>query len=188
MTPCTWTSATISPQFTPRIWVTAILLGVGVTVLGAVIPARQAARITPLEACGRRSPRWPSADTAKPVTVGWVVLAASIPMLLFRAAGIRGYRRRVLPRRPHPDRSGAHRAAVSGAVPHHSADLAGDGRPRELQPHAAAGAGRGHGLGDPHLVGGRRVDGRVSSPRSSRGSSTTSTSRSVATSSRSPKG
>lgn len=37
-------------QFTPATWATSILLGVGVTVLAALVPARAAARITPLEA------------------------------------------------------------------------------------------------------------------------------------------
>ena len=38
------------PVFTPATWVTSILLGVGVTVAAAVLPARAAGRVTPLEA------------------------------------------------------------------------------------------------------------------------------------------
>ena len=38
------------PKFTPSTWVTSILLGIGVTVVAAIIPARAAGRVTPLEA------------------------------------------------------------------------------------------------------------------------------------------
>ena len=38
------------PLFTPATWVTSILLGVGVTVVAAIVPARAAGRVTPLEA------------------------------------------------------------------------------------------------------------------------------------------
>lgn len=38
------------PVFTPATWVTSILLGVGVTVAAALLPARAAGRVTPLEA------------------------------------------------------------------------------------------------------------------------------------------
>jgi putative ABC transport system permease protein len=38
------------PEFTVGTWATAVLLGVGVTVLAAIIPARAAGRITPMEA------------------------------------------------------------------------------------------------------------------------------------------
>lgn len=38
------------PVFTPTTWVEAIVLGVGVTVLAAVLPARAAGRVTPMEA------------------------------------------------------------------------------------------------------------------------------------------
>ena len=37
-------SASITPSYTPGTWLAAISLGMGVTVLGAVVPARQAAR------------------------------------------------------------------------------------------------------------------------------------------------
>lgn len=39
-----------APVFTPATWATSIVLGVGVTVVAALLPARAAARITPLEA------------------------------------------------------------------------------------------------------------------------------------------
>ncbi len=38
------------PVFTPATWATSILLGVGVTVAAALLPARAAGRVTPLEA------------------------------------------------------------------------------------------------------------------------------------------
>lgn len=38
------------PLFTPTTWATSILLGVGVTVVAAILPARAAGRVTPLEA------------------------------------------------------------------------------------------------------------------------------------------
>jgi putative ABC transport system permease protein len=38
------------PQFTLTTWITSILLGVGVTVLAAILPARAAGRVTPMEA------------------------------------------------------------------------------------------------------------------------------------------
>jgi putative ABC transport system permease protein len=38
------------PLFTPVTWVSSIVLGVGVTVVAAIVPARAAGRVTPLEA------------------------------------------------------------------------------------------------------------------------------------------
>lgn len=38
------------PKFTLATWITSILLGIGVTVVAAIIPARAAGRVTPLEA------------------------------------------------------------------------------------------------------------------------------------------
>jgi putative ABC transport system permease protein len=38
------------PQFTVTTWITSILLGVGVTVVAAILPARAAGRVTPMEA------------------------------------------------------------------------------------------------------------------------------------------
>jgi putative ABC transport system permease protein len=39
-----------SPKFSTSTWITSILLGVGVTVVAALLPARAAGRVTPLEA------------------------------------------------------------------------------------------------------------------------------------------
>ncbi|MEI8084302.1 MAG: ABC transporter permease, partial [Actinomycetes bacterium] len=41
-------NASVAPRYQLGTWLAAIVLGVGVTVLSAVVPARQAARITPL--------------------------------------------------------------------------------------------------------------------------------------------
>lgn len=38
------------PEFAPSTWVTSIVLGVGVTVVAALLPARAAGRVTPMEA------------------------------------------------------------------------------------------------------------------------------------------
>ncbi|HSK48190.1 MAG TPA: ABC transporter permease, partial [Coriobacteriia bacterium] len=74
----------IQPQFTPATWALAILLGVGVTVLGAIIPARQAARITPLEALRPQLAEVTERGHRKAVLVGWIVLGLSIPLLVWR--------------------------------------------------------------------------------------------------------
>ncbi len=74
----------IKPQFTAANWATAIVLGIGVTVLGALIPARQAARITPLEALRPQVAEVAERGHRKAVWVGWGMLAASVPMLLIR--------------------------------------------------------------------------------------------------------
>ncbi len=74
----------IAPQFTLTTWVAAIILGVGVTVLGAVVPARQAARITPLEALRPQMAEVAERGHRKAVLVGWGLLAVSVPMLLLR--------------------------------------------------------------------------------------------------------
>ncbi len=76
--------ATLSPSYSPTTWITAITLGMGVTILGAVIPARQAARVTPLEALRPQVAEVTERERSRWVTVGWVVLAASVPMLLVR--------------------------------------------------------------------------------------------------------
>ena len=74
-------NATISPSYSAGTWVAAIALGVGVTVLSAVIPARQAARMTPLEALRPQAAEVEERQRSRWVIVGWVTLAASILML-----------------------------------------------------------------------------------------------------------
>jgi putative ABC transport system permease protein len=71
----------MAPVFTPGTWVAAIVLGVGVTVLGAIIPARQAAHITPLEALRPQLAEVAERGHRKAVIVGWALLALSLPLL-----------------------------------------------------------------------------------------------------------
>ncbi|TLM69041.1 MAG: FtsX-like permease family protein [Actinobacteria bacterium] len=77
-------TADVSAQFGPGLWATAILLGVGITVLGAVIPARQAARITPLEALRPQVAEVVERERSVWVSAGWVMVVASVPLLLLR--------------------------------------------------------------------------------------------------------
>lgn len=81
-------NVTISPQYSAGTWAAAVLLGMGVTVVSAVVPARQAARITPLEAlrpqvaevAERQGNRW--------VIVGWVAVVGSVLMLFSGNVGL----------------------------------------------------------------------------------------------------
>lgn len=77
----------IEPQFTVQTWAVAIVLGVGVTVLGALIPARQAARITPLEALRPQIAEVAERGHRKIVWFGWAMLAIAVPLLLLRQPG-----------------------------------------------------------------------------------------------------
>ena len=77
-------NATITPQYSAGTWFAAIALGVGVTVLSAVIPARQAARITPLEALRPQVAEVEERQRSKWVITGWVMLALCVPMLFSR--------------------------------------------------------------------------------------------------------
>lgn len=74
-------NAVLSPSYSLGTWVAAILLGVGVTVASAVIPARQAARITPLEALRPQVAGVEERQRSRWVLVGWVMLALAVPML-----------------------------------------------------------------------------------------------------------
>jgi putative ABC transport system permease protein len=77
-------SETISPSYSLSTWVMAIGMGMGVTVLGAVIPARQAARVTPLEALRPQVAEVEERQRSRWVLVGWAMLATSVPLLLIR--------------------------------------------------------------------------------------------------------
>ena len=81
---------TISPSYTPGTWVAAITLGIGITVLSAVIPARQAARITPLEALRPQVAEVAERQRSRWVIVGWIMLALCVPMLFSRQVGLVG--------------------------------------------------------------------------------------------------
>lgn len=77
-------NAKVTPQYTAATWISAIVLGIGVTVLSAVIPARQAANITPLEALRPQVAEVAERKQSIWVLVGWGLLAVSAPMLLSR--------------------------------------------------------------------------------------------------------
>ncbi len=81
-------NATVRPSYTPGTWFAAITLGVGVTVLSAVIPARQAARITPLEALRPQIAAVEERERSKWVIVGWVLLGLTVPMLISKQVGL----------------------------------------------------------------------------------------------------
>ncbi|MBA4370289.1 MAG: hypothetical protein C0418_01770 [Coriobacteriaceae bacterium] len=76
--------AQVTAQFGPGLWATAILLGIGITVLGAVLPARQAARITPLEALRPQIAEVVERERSMWVSVGWVMLVVCVPLMLLR--------------------------------------------------------------------------------------------------------
>jgi putative ABC transport system permease protein len=83
-------NAHLTPQYTTGTWVTAILLGIGVTVLSAIIPARQAARITPLEALRPQAAEVEEQRRSRWVFVGWLLVGASFLMLASRQIGLVG--------------------------------------------------------------------------------------------------
>jgi putative ABC transport system permease protein len=83
-------TVTITPIFTPGTWLAAIGLGIGVTVLGAIVPARQAARITPLEALRPQVAEVVERQRSRVVMAGWAVLVVSVALLLTRQSGMVG--------------------------------------------------------------------------------------------------
>jgi len=83
-------NAVLSPSYSVGTWVSAILLGMGVTVASAVIPARQAARITPLEALRPQVASVEERQRSTWVVVGWVMLASAIPMLASKQMSLVG--------------------------------------------------------------------------------------------------
>ena len=82
--------AQLSPSYSPGTWIAAIALGMGVTILGAVIPARQAARVTPLEALRPQVAEVVERERSRWVVVGWVMLALCVPMLFSRQVALVG--------------------------------------------------------------------------------------------------
>jgi putative ABC transport system permease protein len=74
-------NATLSPQYTPGTWVAAIALGILVTVVSAVLPARSAARITPLEALRPQVADVEERRIGFWVVVGIATLVACVPLL-----------------------------------------------------------------------------------------------------------
>jgi putative ABC transport system permease protein len=83
-------NATVSPQYSPGTWAAAIALGVGVTVLSAVIPARQAARITPLDALRPQVAEVEEQQRSRWVLFGWAMLIVCVPMLFSRQLALVG--------------------------------------------------------------------------------------------------
>ncbi|NTU71735.1 MAG: FtsX-like permease family protein [Coriobacteriia bacterium] len=77
-------NADVSPSYSAGTWVSAIVLGIGVTVAAAVIPARRAASITPLEALRPQAAQVEERRRSAWVVVGWVVLGTSGLMLASR--------------------------------------------------------------------------------------------------------
>ena len=83
-------NAVLRPSYSAGTWLAAITLGIGVTVASAVIPARQAARITPLEALRPQAAAVEEQQRSKWVVVGWVMLAAAVPMLASKQVSLIG--------------------------------------------------------------------------------------------------
>lgn len=70
--------------FRPATWAMAVGLGVGVTVLAAMLPARTAARITPLEAMRPPVAEVHAASVGRGAWLGAVLLVGSLVMLVTR--------------------------------------------------------------------------------------------------------
>ena len=83
-------SVTITPTYTMATWVEAVALGVIITVLSAVLPARRAARITPLEALRPQIADAERRGTTLWEFVGGAMLIACVPMLLSRSLPLVG--------------------------------------------------------------------------------------------------
>jgi putative ABC transport system permease protein len=83
-------NAVLRPSYSAGTWIAAITLGMGVTVASAVIPARQAARITPLEALRPQTAAVEERQRSKWVVVGWVMLVAAVPMLASKQISLVG--------------------------------------------------------------------------------------------------
>lgn len=73
------------PSFSPGTWLAAITLGVGITVLSAVLPARAASRITPLDAL---RPQVGDVYEAAATKRAWVGLALIVLAVAGMASGV----------------------------------------------------------------------------------------------------
>jgi putative ABC transport system permease protein len=78
------------PEFTATTWATAIVLGVGVTVLAAIIPARAAGRVTPMEAMRPQLGEVYERRVGKRAWVGVGLFAVSMFCLATRLPGLVG--------------------------------------------------------------------------------------------------
>jgi putative ABC transport system permease protein len=78
------------PEFTVTTWATAVVLGIGVTVLAAIIPARAAGRITPMEAMRPQLGEVYQRRIGKRAWVGVGLFAVSMFCLATRMPGLVG--------------------------------------------------------------------------------------------------
>lgn len=72
------------PMFEPSTWVLAIAVGLGMTLIGGAWPAIQAARLSPMEVLRPQPPEVTRAHIGWGAMAGFVVILASIGMLLSR--------------------------------------------------------------------------------------------------------
>jgi putative ABC transport system permease protein len=79
------------PVFTPGTWVTSILLGVGVTVAAAVMPAASAGRVTPMEAMRPQLGEVYSRRIGRRAWLGVALLVVSLFGLTSGAANLVGF-------------------------------------------------------------------------------------------------
>jgi putative ABC transport system permease protein len=78
------------PIFEPGTWVFAIGLGVGVTILAAIIPARAAGRVTPMEAMRPQLGEVYERKVGRRAWIGAAIIAISLGMLVTRDSGLVG--------------------------------------------------------------------------------------------------
>ena len=83
-------NANVQPSYTPGTWAAAISLGIGVTVLSAILPARAAARITPLEALRPQIAAVEERHHGRWVFVGWAMVLLCVPMMASRQLSLVG--------------------------------------------------------------------------------------------------
>jgi len=83
-------NASVQPSYTLGTWAAAISLGVGVTVLAAILPARAAARITPLDALRPQIAAVEERHRSMWVFVGWAMVVLCVPMMLSRQLSLVG--------------------------------------------------------------------------------------------------
>jgi len=79
------------PLFTAATWAEAIVLGVGVTILAAVVPARAAGRVTPMEAMRPQLGEVFERRVGRRAWIGAALLVASLFGLTSGSAGLVGF-------------------------------------------------------------------------------------------------
>ncbi|MDR1712439.1 MAG: FtsX-like permease family protein [Propionibacteriaceae bacterium] len=78
------------PIFTPETWAVSIILGVGVTILAAVLPARAAGKVTPMEAMRPQVGEKYTKDMRRRGWIGLGILVVSLFGLFSRDSGLVG--------------------------------------------------------------------------------------------------